>query len=150
MKEADRRKDEFLATLAHELRNPLAPIRNSLHLLRLSGALGPSLDPVREIMERQVDHMVRLVDDLLDVSRIASGKVELRKETVELATIVAGAVVQSSTSRCTSTPSLPCAATASPTGHASESRAQRNGNAAYAVGMIAGQPDWPSVPSRNI
>lgn len=92
LKEADRRKDEFLATLAHELRNPLGPIRNSLHLLRLSGDLSPSLDPVREIMERQVDQMVRLIDDLLDVSRISSGKIELRKEAVELATIVSTAV----------------------------------------------------------
>jgi signal transduction histidine kinase/CheY-like chemotaxis protein len=92
LKEADHRKDEFLATLAHELRNPLAPIRNSLHLLRLSGELSPSLEPVRDIMERQVDQMVRLVDDLLDVSRIASGKIELRTEAVELATIVSGAV----------------------------------------------------------
>lgn len=90
--EADRRKDEFLATLAHELRNPLAPIRNSLQLLRLSGELGPSLAPVHEIMERQVNHMVRLIDDLLDVSRIARGKVQLRLETVELTTIVAEAV----------------------------------------------------------
>lgn len=92
LKEANRRKDEFLATLAHELRNPLGPIRNSLHLLRLSGELSPSLDHVREIMERQVDHMVRLIDDLLDVSRISRGKIELRKETVELTTIVSTAV----------------------------------------------------------
>lgn len=92
LKEVDRRKDEFLATLAHELRNPLGPIRNSLHLLRLSGDLSPSLDPVREIMERQVNHMVRLIDDLLDVSRISRGKIELRKEAVELATIVSNAV----------------------------------------------------------
>ena len=90
--EANHRKDEFLATLAHELRNPLAPIRNSLHLLRLSGDLSPSLDPVREIMERQVDQMVRLIDDLLDVSRISSGKIKLQKETIELATIVSTAV----------------------------------------------------------
>lgn len=89
---ADRRKDEFLATLAHELRNPLAPIRNSLHLLRLSGDLSPALTQVREIMERQVNHMVRLIDDLLDVSRISCGKIELRKESVELATIVSTAV----------------------------------------------------------
>jgi PAS domain S-box-containing protein len=90
--DANHRKDEFLATLAHELRNPLAPIRNSLHLLQLSGELSPSLNPVREIMERQVDHMVRLIDDLLDVSRISSGKIELQKEAVELATIVSTAV----------------------------------------------------------
>lgn len=92
LKDADRRKDEFLATLAHELRNPLAPIRNSLHLLRLSGDLSPMLNQVRDIMERQVNHMVRLIDDLLDVSRISRGKIELRKESVELATIVATAV----------------------------------------------------------
>ena len=92
LKEAGRRKDEFLATLGHELRNPLAPIRNSLHLLRLSGELSSSLDPVRDIMERQVEQMVRLVDDLLDVSRISRGKIELHKGAVELATIVSTAV----------------------------------------------------------
>ena len=92
LSDANHRKDEFLATLAHELRNPLAPIRNSLHLLRLSGELSPSLDPVREIMERQVDQMVRLIDDLLDVSRISHGKIELHREAVELATIVSTAV----------------------------------------------------------
>ena len=92
LSDANHRKDEFLATLAHELRNPLAPIRNSLHLLRLSGELSPSLDPVREIMERQVDQMVRLIDDLLDVSRISHGKIELQREAVELATIVSIAV----------------------------------------------------------
>jgi PAS domain S-box-containing protein len=90
--EANRRKDEFLATLAHELRNPLAPLRNSLHLLRLSGELSSSLDPVRDIMERQVEQMVRLIDDLLDVSRISRGKIELQKEAVELVTIVSTAV----------------------------------------------------------
>ncbi len=91
-RDADRRKDEFLATLAHELRNPLAPIRNSLHLLRLSGDLSPSVEPVGEIMERQVDYMVRLIDDLLDVSRISRGKIELQKQAIELATIVSNAV----------------------------------------------------------
>jgi PAS domain S-box-containing protein len=90
--EADRRKDEFLATLAHELRNPLAPISNSLQILRLSDDLSPGVEQVREIMERQVNHMVRLVDDLMEVSRITRGKVELRKERVELAAIVRGAV----------------------------------------------------------
>ena len=87
--EMDQRKDEFLATLAHELRNPLAPIRNSLQILRLSGDAGPAAKRVHEMMERQVNHMVRLVDDLLDVSRITRGKIELRKERVELATVVA-------------------------------------------------------------
>jgi signal transduction histidine kinase/CheY-like chemotaxis protein len=89
--DADRRKDEFLATLAHELRNPLAPIRNSVSLLRLSGAAGPA-GQVWEMMDRQVDHMVRLVDDLMEVSRITRGKIELRKEMVDLAEVVAAAV----------------------------------------------------------
>lgn len=92
LREADRRKDEFLATLAHELRNPLAPISNSLHILRLSEELSPSAERIREIMERQVSHMVRLVDDLLEVSRITRGKIELRKEPVEIATVIRSAV----------------------------------------------------------
>jgi PAS domain S-box-containing protein len=92
LREADRRKDEFLATLAHELRNPLAPICNSLHLLRLSDDLAPSVQHVREIMERQVNHMVRLIDDLLEVSRIGQGKVELRRELVELSTVIGSAL----------------------------------------------------------
>jgi PAS domain S-box-containing protein len=90
--EADRRKDEFLATLAHELRNPLAPISNSLHLLRLTSELSPSAERVRQIMERQVGHMVRLVDDLLEISRVTRGKMELRKEPVELAAVIHSAV----------------------------------------------------------
>jgi signal transduction histidine kinase len=88
----DRRKDEFLATLAHELRNPLAPIRNSLHILRMSGGGGPAVDRVHEMMERQVNHMIRLVDDLMEVSRITRGKIELRKERIELAAILRSAV----------------------------------------------------------
>jgi two-component system, chemotaxis family, CheB/CheR fusion protein len=92
LKEADRRKDEFLATLAHELRNPLAPIRNSLAILELTGGLGPAAERIREMMERQVNHMVRLVDDLLEISRIRRGTIELRKERIELATMVRGAV----------------------------------------------------------
>jgi PAS domain S-box-containing protein len=88
LRDADRRKDEFLAILAHELRNPLAPIRNSLHILRLTG----QQELVAEIMERQVNHMERLVDDLLEVSRITRGKIELRRESVEVAAIVRSAV----------------------------------------------------------
>jgi PAS domain S-box-containing protein len=88
LKEADRRKDEFLATLAHELRNPLAPIRNSLQILRMSGAAGPSAERVYEMMERQVVHMVRLVDDLLELSRISRGSIELKKERLELASVI--------------------------------------------------------------
>ena len=96
LREADRNKDEFLATLAHELRNPLAPIRNSLHLLRLTTGKDPTLERISEMMERQVDHMVRLVDDLLEVSRITRGKIELRKERIELAAAVRRAVETSS------------------------------------------------------
>jgi PAS domain S-box-containing protein len=86
--EADRRKDEFLAMLAHELRNPLAPIRNALYLLGTPGVNPESLERAREMMARQIQHMVRLVDDLLDVSRITRGKVELRKQPVDLTGLV--------------------------------------------------------------
>ena len=93
LREADRRKDEFLATLSHELRNPLAPLRNSLQLLRLAGNNNAgSIAPVQQIMERQVNHLVRLVDDLLEISRISRGTVELRREPVELAAIVRNAI----------------------------------------------------------
>jgi PAS domain S-box-containing protein len=91
-RESDRRKEEFLATLAHELRNPLAPIGNSLHILRLTGDLTPAAEKVREVMERQFIHMVRLVDDLLEVSRVTRGKIELRTANVELAAVVRSAV----------------------------------------------------------
>ncbi len=84
---ADRRKDEFLATLAHELRNPLAPISNGMHVLRVSGGSGALAEETRSMMERQLGQMVRLVDDLLDVSRITRNKLELRKERVSLAAI---------------------------------------------------------------
>jgi PAS domain S-box-containing protein len=92
VREADRRKDEFLALLGHELRNPLAPIRNALHLLGLPGADAALADRARQMMDRQVGHLVRLVDDLLDVSRILRGKVELRPERLEVATVAAHAV----------------------------------------------------------
>jgi len=92
LRDADRRKDEFLAILAHELRNPLAPIRNSLHILRLTGEHAPSAERVGEMMERQVNHMVRLVDDLLEVSRITRGQIELRKEPTDLSTVVRSAI----------------------------------------------------------
>jgi PAS domain S-box-containing protein len=92
LREADQRKDEFLATLAHELRNPLAPIRNSLHILRLSGTGGGNLERVHDMLERQVGHMVRLVDDLMEVSRITRGKFELRKEPIDLADVVRSAI----------------------------------------------------------
>ena len=92
LREADRRKDEFLATLAHELRNPLAPIRNSLHIFRMAGIQNPAVERVTDMLERQVQHMVRMVDDLLEVSRISRGKIELRKERVELASVLRNAV----------------------------------------------------------
>jgi CheY-like chemotaxis protein/nitrogen-specific signal transduction histidine kinase len=89
--ENDQRKNEFLATLAHELRNPLAPIRNALQILHMTPA-GSDTIPLHQIMERQVTHMVRLVDDLLEVSRITSGKIELRPEPVDLAGVLHSAV----------------------------------------------------------
>ncbi|HEU5182006.1 MAG TPA: ATP-binding protein, partial [Candidatus Polarisedimenticolia bacterium] len=92
LQEADRRKDEFLATLAHELRNPLAPIHNALQILRLPGAEGAGAERIYEMMSRQVSHMVRLVDDLMEVSRITRGKIEIRKEPVDLAAVVRTAV----------------------------------------------------------
>jgi PAS domain S-box-containing protein len=92
LREADRRKDEFLATLAHELRNPLAPIRNGLEILRLREPDAPAIQLVRELMDRQVQHLVRLVDDLLEVSRITRGQIELRKERFDLSSAVHSAV----------------------------------------------------------
>jgi PAS domain S-box-containing protein len=92
IREADRNKDEFLAMLAHELRNPLAPLHNALQILRMRGVDAATAERARAMMERQVQHMVRLVDDLLDVSRIMRGKIELHKEPVDVATIIARAV----------------------------------------------------------
>jgi signal transduction histidine kinase len=92
LRQIDRRKDEFLATLAHELRNPLAPIRNALEILRLGPNTPDAVERGRKMMDRQVAHMVRLIDDLLDISRITRGKVQLRRERVDFADIVAGAV----------------------------------------------------------
>jgi PAS domain S-box-containing protein len=90
--EADQRKSEFLATLAHELRNPLAPISSGLSLLKLGGDNAASVAKIRPMMERQVGQMVRLIDDLLDVARISGGKIHLKKSPVELKTVIASAV----------------------------------------------------------
>jgi len=96
LSEADRRKDEFLATLAHELRNPLAPIRNGLQLIKLAGnGEAATIEQARSMMERQLTQLVRLVDDLMDVSRITRGKIELRKERVQLTAVVNSAVESS-------------------------------------------------------
>ena len=89
---ADRMKDEFLATLAHELRHPLAPIRNAVQALCMVRSSDPQLQHMRDVIERQVTHMIRLVDDLLNVSRISLGKLELRRERAELASMVHQAV----------------------------------------------------------
>jgi signal transduction histidine kinase/ActR/RegA family two-component response regulator len=92
LKEADRHKDEFLAMLAHELRNPLAPIHNAVQLMRLKELGDPQVAWSRDVIERQVVHLTRLVDDLLDVSRITRGKITLNKEVIELTTLVARTV----------------------------------------------------------
>ncbi len=92
VQEADRRKNEFLSMLAHELRNPLAPIRNAVQLLRMRGDNEPELNAIRDLIDRQVQQLVRLVDDLLDISRITRGKIRLQTEPVEVATAIARAV----------------------------------------------------------
>ncbi len=91
LSDADRRKNEFLATLAHELRNPLAPIKNAVQLMEMSH-LDNDLKQLRETMARQVEQLVRLVDDLLDVSRISRGKITLRKEVVQVKPIIEAAI----------------------------------------------------------
>ena len=91
-READRRKDEFLAMLAHELRNPLAPITNAAHLLRQPGLSDAERGRTHEMLVRQTRHLGRIVDDLLDVTRISRGKIELRRERVDLAALVRDAV----------------------------------------------------------
>jgi signal transduction histidine kinase/CheY-like chemotaxis protein len=89
---ANRRKDEFVATLAHELRNPLAPLRNAIELQRLGAGDAKKIEAAREMMDRQVRHMTRLIDDLLDMSRITSGRLQLRKNRVALAEVLSVAV----------------------------------------------------------
>lgn len=93
--DADRRKDEFLATLAHELRNPLAPIRNALHIMRIA-PINENAPAMLAMMDRQVGHLVRLIDDLLDISRVGQGKIDLRRERIVLQNAVRDAVEASS------------------------------------------------------
>lgn len=92
LKEADKRKDEFIATLAHELRNPLAPIRTGLEILKLSGRNSAVAEGALATMERQMRQMTRLIDDLLELSRITSGKMELRKRSVDLEEVMRNAL----------------------------------------------------------
>jgi len=92
LKESDRRKNEFLATLSHELRNPLAPIRNAVQILKAKGPRDPDLVWSRDLIEHQVGQMARLMDDLLDISRITSNKLELRKSRIDLASVVKNAL----------------------------------------------------------
>jgi PAS domain S-box-containing protein len=92
LREADARKDRFIALLAHELRNPLAPLRNGLQLMRMAGDDAKAVGRAREMMERQLGHMVRLIDDLLDVSRISQNKFELRRARIALGDVVRSAV----------------------------------------------------------
>ncbi|MFT3922124.1 MAG: PAS domain S-box protein [Myxococcales bacterium] len=92
MQESDRRKDEFLATLAHELRNPLAPVRTGLHVLQMPQASPHSCARALQMMDRQLSHMVRLIDDLLDISRVSRGKVALRRERVKLQDVIENAI----------------------------------------------------------
>ncbi|WP_370530009.1 hybrid sensor histidine kinase/response regulator [Ramlibacter pinisoli] len=88
VQEADRRKNEFLAMLAHELRNPLAPIRNAVHIMQGADVAAPTMHWARDVISRQADHMARLIDDLLDVSRIVQGKVVVKPETMSLVSLI--------------------------------------------------------------
>jgi signal transduction histidine kinase/DNA-binding response OmpR family regulator len=92
VQENDRRKNEFLAMLAHELRNPLAPLRNAVEILKRLDLRDETLDWANDVMSRQIEHLVRLVDDLLDISRISGGKIQLRMEPIDAATAVTRAV----------------------------------------------------------
>ena len=92
LKDADRRKDEFLASLAHELRNPLAPMQNALQIMGLRRGDADEIERARDMLQRQMRQMVRLIDDLLDVNRISRGKIQLRNERVDLAAAIASAI----------------------------------------------------------
>ncbi len=95
LQEADRRKNRFLATLAHELRNPLAPVRTAVHILKHHANPDPDVARAHAVIERQVEHLTRLIEDLMDVNRISYGKLELRKERVTLAEVIAAAIESS-------------------------------------------------------
>jgi CheY-like chemotaxis protein/nitrogen-specific signal transduction histidine kinase len=90
--EAERRRAEFIAVLSHELRNPLAPIRTALQLMRKSGASGESIAELRDIMERQLGHLIHLINDLMDIARLTSGKIALKRERIALQEILSGAI----------------------------------------------------------
>jgi signal transduction histidine kinase len=92
LRETDRRKDEFLLTLAHELRNPLVPIRNALEIMRLAGNEPTVVESSRSMIDRQIKQMVRLIDDLLDMARISRGTIQIKRERVEISHVVASAV----------------------------------------------------------
>jgi PAS domain S-box-containing protein len=92
IREADRRKDEFLATLAHELRNPLAPVQNAVHILRMKMPVAPELQWANDVLDRQLRAITRLIDDLMDVSRISRGRIELRRTRVDLTEVLLDAV----------------------------------------------------------
>jgi PAS domain S-box-containing protein len=92
LQEANQRKDQFIALLAHELRNPLAPLRNGLHVIRLADTDTAAIAQAREMMDRQLSHMVRLIDDLLDISRVSQNKMELRRSRVLLKDVISSAV----------------------------------------------------------
>src|SRR3569833_2851708 len=110
LREADRNKNEFLAMLAHELRNPLAPIRTGLKTIQLAGTNSTIAEEARKMMERQLEHMVRLIDDLLDLSRITRRKIELRRTRISLQDVMQDAVetsrpfIEASGHRLTVTP----------------------------------------------
>jgi PAS domain S-box-containing protein len=116
LREADRRKDAFLATLAHELRNPLAPIRNAVDILKLQGLAGPNAQAAYDMLDRQSRQLVRLVDDLLDVNRIGRGKLALRRERVELSAVLAQALEGASPRFLPPAMSSPCPCRRNPSG----------------------------------
>ena len=92
LRAVDRRKNEYLSTLAHELRNPLAPIRNALEIMRLSGDASPTIEASRAMIDRQVKHLVHLVDDLMDVARVSRGLIKLKLDNVDVRYVVSTAV----------------------------------------------------------